>query len=77
MKSPYLYSVAGGLVAGVQHVLGAETRQGDPLSPAIFALVSSVIMCPLLARLPNVEIMMYVDDFITCAYAPRILQIVK
>ena len=70
MKSPYLYSVAAGFMAGVQRVPGAGTRPGDPLSPAIFALVSSVIMYPLLAKLPAVEIMMYADDLIIFSRLP-------
>ena len=80
MKSPYLYSVAGGFVAGVQHVLGAGTRQGDPLSPAIFALVSSVVIYPLTTNLRGVEIMMYADDliiFFPFAYKPGILHTAK
>ena len=80
MKSPYLYSVAGGFVAGVQHVPGEGTRQGGTLLPAMFALVSSVIIYPLLARLPRLEIMMYAGDliiFVLFAYKPQILHTVS
>ena len=66
IKSPYLYCVAGGggVVVGVQHVPGVGTWQGNPLSPAILALVSSVVIYPLTARLLGVGIMMYAADLI-------------
>uniref|UniRef100_A0A7S4FW71 Reverse transcriptase domain-containing protein n=1 Tax=Eutreptiella gymnastica TaxID=73025 RepID=A0A7S4FW71_9EUGL len=51
-------------MAEVRHLPGAGTRQGDPLSPAIFALVSSLVVYPLLERVSGVEVMMYTDDLL-------------
>ena len=64
MKAPYLYSVAGGYIPSVRHESESGTRQGDPLSPAIFSLVSSLVVYPQMLGVPGVVVMMYVDDLI-------------
>ena len=61
--APYLYSVGKGYVPGVYHHPRAGTRQGDPLSPALFSFASFVIF-PLQDLGPGLTVMMYADDLI-------------
>ena len=64
LRAPYLYSVGNGYVPGVYHHPRAGTRQGDPLSPALFSLVASFVIFPLQDLGPGLTIMMYADDLI-------------
>ena len=64
LRAPYLYSVGKGYVPGVYHHPRAGTRQGDPLSPALFSLVASFVIFPLQDLGPGLTIMMYADDLI-------------
>ena len=64
MKSRYFYCVSLGYVAHVRHRPGSETRQCDLLFPAIFSLVSSLVVYALLAWVPGVELMMYANNLI-------------
>ena len=64
LRAPCLYSVGKGYVPGVYHHPHAGTRQGDPLSPALFSLVASFVIFPLQDLGPGLTIMMYADDLI-------------
>ena len=64
LRAPYLYSVGKGYVPGVYHYPRAGTRQGGPLSPALFSLVVSFVVFPLQDLDPGLTIMMYADDVI-------------
>ena len=64
LRAPYLYSVGKGDVPGVYHHPRAGTRQGDPLSPALFSLVASFVIFPLQDLGPVLTVMMYADDLI-------------
>ena len=64
LRAPYLYSVGKGYVPGVYHHPRAGTRQGDPLSPALFSLVASFVIFPLQDLGPGLTVMMYADDLI-------------
>ena len=64
LRAPYLYSVGKGYVHGVYHHPRAGTRQGDPLSPALFSLVASFVIFPLQDLGPGLTIMIYADDLI-------------
>ena len=64
LRAPYLYSVGKGYVPGVYHHPRAGTRQGDPLSPALFSLVASFVIFPLQDLGPVRTVMMYADDLI-------------
>ena len=61
LRAPYLYSVRKGYVPGVYHHPRGGTRQGDPLSPALFSLVASFVIFPLQDLGPGLTIMMYAD----------------
>ena len=61
LRAPYLYSVGKGYVPRVYHHPRAGTRQGDPLSPALFSLVASFVIFPLQDLGPGLTIMMYAD----------------
>ena len=64
LRAPYLYSVGKGYVPGVYHHPRAGTRQGDPLSSALFSLVASFVIFPLHDLDPGPTVMMYADDLI-------------
>ena len=64
LRAPYLYSVGKGYVPRVYHHPRAGTRQGDPLSPAMFSLVASFVIFPLQDLDPGLTVMMYADDLI-------------
>ena len=64
LRAPYLYSVGKGYVPGVYHHPRAGTRQGDPLSPALFSLVASFVIFALQDLGPVLTVMMYADDLI-------------
>ena len=64
LRALYLYTVGKGYVPGVYHYLRAGTRQGDPVSLALFSLVASFVVFPLQDLDPGLTIMMYADDLI-------------
>ena len=64
LRAPYLYFVGKGYVPGVYHHPRAGTRQGDPLSPALFSLVASFVIFPLQDLGSVLTVMMYADDLI-------------
>ena len=40
------------------------TRHGDPISPAYFSLVSSLVVDPVVSQVPGAVVMMYADDLV-------------
>ena len=64
LRAPYLYSVGKGYLPGVYHHPRGGTRQGDPLSPALFSLVASFVIFPLQDLGPVLTVMKYADDLI-------------
>ena len=64
LRAPYLYSVGKDYVLDLYHHPGVGTREGDPLFPALFSLLTSMVILPLRALSPKPTIMMYEDDLI-------------
>ena len=64
MRAPYLYSMGKAYAPGVYHHPRAGTRQGDPLSPALFSLVAFFVVFPLPDPDPGFTVMVYADDLI-------------
>ena len=64
MASPRLYVVDGEVLHEVIHRPSSRIRQGDPLSPALFVLASSQIIIILKKSLPDIRVIMYVDDWL-------------
>ena len=62
VRALYLYSLGKGYVPGVYHHPHADTRQGDPLSPARFSLVASFVIFALQDLDPGLTVCMYADD---------------
>ena len=64
LRAQYLYSIGKGYVPRVYHWPRAGTRQGYPLSPALFCLVASFVVFLLEELGLGLTIMMYADDLI-------------
>ena len=64
VRAPYLFSVGQGYVSDIRHHPEAGTRHGDPLSPALFSLVSSIVIYPIKQACPSAVVLMYADDLI-------------
>ena len=64
LQAPHLFSVGQGYVPDIRHHPAAGTRQGDPLSLALFSLVSSMIIHPIEPACPSSVVLMYADDLI-------------
>ena len=64
LRAPYMYSAGKGYVPGIYHYPRKGTRQGDPLSPALFPLVASFVIFLLQDLDPGPTVMMYADDLI-------------
>ena len=63
-QQSYLFSISGGYVKHIRHVPLSATRQGDPLSPAVVSLVSSLVIHLLSSCLPGAVVLMYADDLV-------------
>ena len=64
VSTPGLFVVNGAVVHNVVHHPSSAIRQGDPLSPALFVLVVSQVILALKRSLPDVIVIMYVDDLL-------------
>ena len=63
-KAPFLFGVARGVVKDVLVHPHSGVKQGDPLSPAIFVMVSSVLVRKLQSLSPCIHILFYADDLL-------------
>ena len=58
------------MITEVVHGPSSGMQQGDPLSRALFVLAASQVLLILKKSLPEIKVIMYVDDFlIYCPYA--------
>ena len=58
------YPTMSQLTKGVLVAFMLPAPQGDPLSPAIYSLVSPLVIYPLLSCVKGLEVLMYADDLI-------------
>ena len=62
LTSPFIFGVRWGVVHTVRP--GSGVRQGDPLSPALFALVCSALVPMLQEVSPSIRILFCADDLL-------------
>ena len=60
--SPILFCVGSGYVADVELRPSSGVRQGDPLSPALFALLTTVLVYDLRQLKINLRVLLYADN---------------
>ena len=64
LTSPFVFGVGKGVVREVQVTPESGVRHGDPLSPALFAMVCSVLVPMLQAVSPSIKVLFYADDLL-------------
>ena len=64
LTSPFVFGVGKGVVREVQVTPESGVRQGGPLSPALFAMVCSVLVPMLQAVSPSIKVLFYADDLL-------------
>ena len=64
LKGAVLFCVDSGYVREVCMVPGSGIRQGDPLSPAIFALLTVFLIFLVERDCPEAELLLYADDLL-------------
>ena len=64
LTSPFVFGVGKGVVREVQVTPESGVRQADPLSPALFAMVCSVLVPMLQAVSPSIRVLFYADDLL-------------
>ena len=62
LTSPFIFGVGKGVVPAVQLHPNLGVRQGDPLPPALFAIVCSVLIPMLQHPGPHINALFYADD---------------
>ena len=86
LTSPFVFGVGRGVVCTVQVKPGSGVRQGDPLSPAVFAMVCSVLIPQLQEVSPAIRALFYADDLmiyipispsLIIQLLPNIMQVLK
>ena len=63
-KAQFIFAVGRGVVKDVAVSPQSGIKQGDPLSPAIFVMVCSVLVHALKAVSPHVRVLFYADDLL-------------
>ena len=63
-KAPLVCSVGRGIVPEVPLYPGPAIKQGDPLSPAIFVMVCSILIPTPQKISPDIHVLFYADDLL-------------
>ena len=64
LTSPFAFGVGKGIVPSVLLHPQSGVRQGDPLSPALFAMACSILV-PMIQKLsPHIKVLFYADDLL-------------
>ena len=63
-KAPLIFSGGQGIVPVVPLCPGSGIKQGDPLSPAIFVMVCSVLVPTLQKISPDIHVLFCADDLL-------------
>ena len=69
-KAPLVFAVGRGIVPEVPLHSGSGIKQGDPLSPAIFVMVCSVLIPTLQKISPDIHVLLYADDLLIYVLLP-------
>ena len=86
LTSPFIFGVGKGVVPAVQLHPKSGVRQGDPLSPTLFAMVCFVLIPMLQHFSPHIRALFYADDLLlyiplppglVCPIVTRIFEILR